>query len=90
MDALERDDLRHRVEALDAEVDALRLLVLSLMGEMAARDPDQIKAVAHMVGAAGDAMRSTEPTTEHHQIVAREIDSISQLLAQVLRVSRQH
>lgn len=86
----ERDVLRHRIETLDAEVDALRLLVLTLIGQMAVDDADQIRAVARMVEAAGDAMHSAEPTTVRHQIVARELDSVSQLVRQVIHVSRQH
>jgi hypothetical protein len=87
MDQRERSVLQDRIETLDAEVDALRLLVLTLMGRMAIDDAGQIQAVAHMVEAAGDAMYSAVPTTVHHQAVAREINSVSQLVRQVIRVS---
>lgn len=90
MDDRERNALRDRIETLDAEVDALRLLVLTLMGRMAIEDADQIKAVAHMVEAAGDAMYSTEPTTVRGLAMAREIDSVSQLVRQVIHVSQHH
>jgi hypothetical protein len=90
MDTLERSELRARVETLDAEVDALRLLVLCLMGQMAIDDAEQIKAVVRMLEEAGHAMHSVEPRSERHWIVAREIDSISQLLHHILRASRQH
>jgi len=90
MDIQERDELRHRIETLDAQVDALRLLVLSLMSQMGIDNAEQIKAVIRMVEEAGHTMHSVEPTSERHRIVGREIDTISQLLRQVLQVSRQH
>jgi hypothetical protein len=90
MDIRERDTLKHRIETLGAEVDALRLLVLTLIGRMAIDDADQIKAVAQMVEAAGEALHSAEGTTLHHQAMAREIDSISSLMQQVIHVPRHH
>ncbi|TNC62077.1 hypothetical protein [Rubellimicrobium roseum] len=80
--------LERRLETLDAEVDALRLLVLTLIGRMAIDDPHQIQAVARMVEAAGDAMRSAEEATERHRSIAREIENVSGLVRHVTRSSQ--